>query len=370
MTKFVSDEEQRKELVAQLKKELDNRRDVVLKKASKLLGRDITVSSLHGKIGGKNNTFTDCVNDTFVNFQDFYAAWLNEFNDRCEKNNVKIGEGGSLSDLLTLFSDEDILEYTELFLERNFIDNYRARVRNKPTESLWKIWFGDQIVYGLFIAPALCSDGTIRTDKSEIRRASYNYWTIGHLMHTGLYDQENDMFYTFSNVDEFSKMYEGVLKRLSKSQYEKEIYTRYVQYLRRSADVLSEPFLIPEFRYEGLAKKCRYRVDFTVLNPYTFHFFGFELSPASSHMSVSRIKDKKQAEVNNELKSAWEKEMHKRNDYLKEYGLSLITFTDSDLKDMDGCFEQIKAVLEERMDGENNIQVEENRLRRLIKKAG
>ena len=369
MTKFVSDEEQRKELVAQLKKELDNRRDVVLKKASKLLGRDITVSSLHGKIGGKNNTFTDCVNDTFVNFQDFYAAWLNEFNDRCEKNNVKIGEGGSLSDLLTLFSDEDILEYTELFLERNFIDNYRARVRNKPTESLWKIWFGDQIVYGLFIAPALCSDGTIRIDKSEIRRASYNYWTVGHLMHTGFYDHENDKFYTFSNVEEFLKMYEGVLKRLSKSQYEKEIYTRYVQYLRRSADVLSEPFLIPEFRYEGLAKKCRYRVDFTVLNPYTFHFVGFELSPASSHMSVSGIKDKKQAEVNDELKTAWEKEMHKRNDYLKEYGLSLITFTDSDLKDMDGCFEQIKAVLEERMDGENNIQVEENRLRTIIKKA-
>lgn len=74
MTKFVSDEEPRKKLVAQFKKELDNRRDVVLKKASKLLGRDIIVSSLHGKIGGKNNTFTDCVNDTYVNFQDFYAS--------------------------------------------------------------------------------------------------------------------------------------------------------------------------------------------------------------------------------------------------------------------------------------------------------
>ena len=370
MTKFVlSDEEQRKELVALLKKELDSRRDAVLEKASKLLGREITVSSLHGKIGGKNNTFTDCVNDTFVNFQDFYAAWLNEFNDRCEKNDVKIGEGGSLSDLLTLFSDKDILEYTELFLERNFIDNYRARVRNKPTESLWKIWFGDQIVYGLFIAPASCSDGTIRTDKSEIRRAGYNYWTIGHVIHTGLYDYENGKFYTFSNVDEFLKMYEGVLKRLSKSHYEKEIYTRYVQYLQHSVDALSEPFLIPEFRYEGLAKKCKYRVDFTVLNPYTFHFVGFELSPASSHMSVSKIKEKKQFEINEELKAAWENEMHKRNDYLKEYGLSLITFTDSDLQDIDNCFEQIKTVLEERVEVKNSIQVEENRLQSLINKG-
>ena len=189
------------------------------------------------------------------------------------------------------------------------------------------------------------------------------------MIHTGLYDYENGKFYTFSDVEEFLKMYEGVLKRLSKSYYEKEIYTRYVQYLQHSVDVLSEPFLMPEFRYEGLAKKCKYRVDFTVLNPYTFHFVGFELSPASSHMSVSKIKEKKQFEVNEELKAAWEKEMHKRNDYLKEYGLSLITFTDSDLQDIDNCFEQIKTVLEERVEVKNSIQVEENRLQSLINKG-
>ena len=51
------------------------------------------------------------------------------------------------------------------------------------------------------------------------------------------------------------------------------------------------------------------------------------------------------------------------------YGLLIITFTDSNLKDMDGCFEQIKMILEERMTGENNIQAEENKLRTIIKKA-
>lgn len=370
MSKVVlSDEEQRLELINQLTEDLDSRRDNVLEKASGLLGHDVSVYSLHGKIGGKNNIFTDCVNDRFVNFQDFYAAWLNDFINRCEIYNVKIGEGGSLSDLLTLFTDEDIREYTELFLERNFIKNYRARVRNKPTESLWKIWFGDQIIYGLFIAPAVCNDGSIRTDKSEIRRASYNYWTVGHVMSTGLYDPENDGFYTFFDVEEFLKFYEGVFKRLSKSQYEKDIYTRYIQYLKQSSDIMSEPFLIPEFRYEGLERKCKYRVDFTVLNPYSFHFVGFELSPASSHMSVSGIKSKKQYEVNEELKTAWEKEMHKRNDYLLEYGLSLMTFTDNDLSNIDNCFQQMKNVIEEREANEISIQVEENRLLELINQA-
>lgn len=363
---LLTDEEQRKELIAQLDEELASRREYVLARASELLGFSVSVSSLHGKIGGKNNTFTDCVNDTFINFQEFYSAWLKEFNNRCERENVKLFEGGSLSDLLTLFSDKDIREYTELFLERNFIKNYLARVRNKPEESLWKIWFGNEVVFGLFIAPAFCPDGSIRIDRSEIRRTGYNYWTVGHVMNTGLYDPENEDFYNFADVNEFLKFYEQILKRLSKSPYEKEVYTRYVDYLLHSKDILSEPFLIPEFRYEGLEKKCRYRVDFTVLNPYTFKFVGFELSPSSSHMSVSGIKDKKQVEVNEELTKKWEKEMHKRNEYLERYGVTLVTFTDSDLQDIDKCFSVICKMLSERIEQANDIKKEESRLERLI----
>ena len=366
---LLTDEEERRELVAQLDEELAAKREDVLKRASELLGSDVTVFSLHGKIGGKNNTYTNCVNDTFVNFQDFFSAWLNEFNNRCERDNVKLHEGGSLSDLLTLFSDKNIREYTELFLERNFIKNYLARVRNKPMESLWKIWFGNDIVYGLFIAPTTCPDGSIRIDKSEIRRASYNYWTIGHIMYTGLYDPEDDTFYRFSNTDDFLDLYQRILRRLSKSPYEKEVYSQYINYLCNSEDILSEPFLIPEFRYEGLERKCKYRVDFTVLNPYTFKFVGFELSPASTHMSVSGINDKKQFEVNEELKAKWEKEMHKRNEYLERYGVTLVTFTDGDLQDMDKCFAAIRSVLSERTEQANNIKREENRLERLIVKG-
>ncbi len=363
---LLSDEEQRNELIAQLSEDLNERREHVLERASDLLGRNITVSSLHGKIGGKNNDFTNCVEDKFINFQEFYSAWLNEFNDRCERNEVKLYEGGSLSDLLTLFSDKDIREYTELFLERNFIKNYRARVRNKPEESLWKIWFGNELVHGLFIAPANTPDGGVRIDKSEIRRASYNYWTVGHVMSTGLYDPENEEFYNFSDINELLNYYVSIIKRLSKSPYEKEICIRYVKYLSQSADIMSEPFLIPEFRYEGLEKKCKYRVDFTVLNPYTFKFIGFELSPSSSHMSVSGIKGKKQTVVNEELKEKWEKEMHKRNEYLQRYGVTLVTFTDSDLQDIDNCFSIMESVLGERAELTNDIKREESRLERLI----
>lgn len=52
---LLTDEEQRREMISLLTEDLENRRDVVLEKASRLLHRDVTVCSQHGKIGGKNN---------------------------------------------------------------------------------------------------------------------------------------------------------------------------------------------------------------------------------------------------------------------------------------------------------------------------
>jgi hypothetical protein len=75
---------------------------------------------------------------------------------------------------------------------------------------------------------------------------------------------------------------------------------------------------------------------------------GFELSPHSTHMSVSKIKDKKQVEVNAELSKKWNKEMTKRNEYFSQFGITTVTFTDDDLTDMKKCFETMKGVLAKR----------------------
>jgi len=366
MSLFSVFEDQRIHRIGHIDDALKALRPQVLTRASELLMRDVTVCSLHGKIGGKNNDYADCVNNRFSNFQDFYSAWLREFNNRCEERKAKPGIGDSLSELLSLFSDKDIRDYTKLFLERNFLKNYVARVRNKPEEPLREIWFGSELVFGLFIAPKLKEDGSIRVDKSEIRRVDYDYWTIGHILSTGLYDPDNNEFVTFKNSEAFILFYKSVLKRLSRSQHEIEIYSRYIDYLCSSEDILSEPFLIPEFRYEGKDRKCKYRVDFTVLNPYSFDFVGFELSPASSHMSVKGAKDKLQYKINEELRVSWEKEMHKRNDYLKRYGIVLITFTDSDLENPDACFQKIKSFLTKKNTMTRDVLNEEMRLNKLI----
>ena len=174
------------------------------------------------------------------------------------------------------------------------------------------------------------------------------YWTVGHVISTGLIDPENNEQYEFITVNDLLVFYKNILKRISNSLYEKQIFDLYVEYLKESEDPLSEPFLIPEFRYSGLEVEHEHRLDFTVLNSHTMEMIGFEFSPHSTHMSVKAIIGKKQKELNSELSTKWNKEMSKRNKYFSSYGITTITFTDSYLLDVPNCFVQMKKFLSNR----------------------
>ena len=138
-------------------------------------------------------------------------------------------------------------------------------------------------------------------DVSEVRRKKFDYWTIGHVMETGFVDPENDEIVKFSTLTEFCQFYKSILKRVSNSLYEKQFFDSYTNYLLESEDYLLEPFMIPELRYLGLEKKHLYRLDFTILNPHTMDFVGIELSPTSTHMVITKAKDKTQKKINEEL---------------------------------------------------------------------
>ena len=135
-----------------------------------------------------------------------------------------------------------------------------------------------------------------------------------------------------------------------------------MDYLKESDDVTAEPFLIPELRYAGRDREHKYRLDFAICNPYTFEFIGFELSPASTHMAIAKMKDKTQTKVNEELSQKWEKECDKRNEYFNQYGITTITFADSDLQDMDACFEKMKYYLQKRVYTPQPLQTSINKI--------
>ncbi|WP_422767523.1 hypothetical protein ACOX9X_07110 [Photobacterium leiognathi subsp. mandapamensis] len=174
-------------------------------------------------------------------------------------------------------------------------------------------------------------------------------------MKTGLIDPESNEPVKFKKPDDFIQFYRSVLKRVSNSQYEKAIAERYIDYLKKSDTPYEEPFLIPELRYAGKEVKHKYRLDYTILNPYTMELVGFEISPASSHMAIPKLKDVKKVEMNRDLSQKWTKEMEKRNDYFSKFGITTITFTDEELKDIDACFDVISKYLSARGVAKNTL---------------
>jgi hypothetical protein len=339
---------------------LHNILPVVKSNVQSITKEDFSLLSFHAQMGSRNNLYIDGVRTKFMDSEDFIAQWLCGLvkNVGRQINEGTFGKGqykGADYYLIQYLKNLSIREYIFTFLARNFYRNFKERVRNKPDENLWSLWFGNgNLVWGLVIEPVL-RNGCWTNDKSEMRRASYNYWTIGHIISTGFIDPTSDSPIKFTNPKDFLAFYKSVIVRTSNSQYEKEIADKYIEYLKNSDSLNQEPFLIPEFRYAGREVKHVYRLDYTILNPYTMKMTGFEISPASTHISLERIKDKTQKSLNIELSQQWSKEMNKRNSYFSKYGISTVTFTDTDLDDVKQCFQTIEIFLRERTDTPNTL---------------
>ncbi|TDP60653.1 topoisomerase II [Roseateles toxinivorans] len=312
--------------------------------------------SFHAHIGMYNNTFVDSVRTRFGGPEEFIAKWVHGLHASLDalRANGKTSYQGRLYGaevVLRCLQDDVLRKYTLTFLERNFYRNYIERTRHKPDDALWSVWFGaGNLSWGLVIAPAL-RNNEWTNDKSQMRRERYTYWTIEHVLAAGLIDPDSPNPMRFDSLPQFVTFYRSVLKRVSVSPYEQAISDRYLDYLSSSRTPLAEPLLIPEFRYAGKEKKHEFRLDFTVLNGHTLDLTGFEISPASTHVSVKKAGEKTQTQLNAELREAWEHEMKKRNDYFQKFGVSVVTFTDSHLTDIDACFDVIRERLMARSTG-------------------
>lgn len=335
--------------LAQLDAELAMLRDEALSIASSILSRDVSLSSFHGIIGSKNRDFGNIEQREFASVAEFQAEWAEKMAAFYEPYKDKWAKDSDLPSIIRLYKNEKIRQYILLFQERNYYRKYEQRVRKKPSEQLYELWFGDKIVFGLYVALSYSEDGTFKFKPSDVRKVSYNYWTIGNILGVGGFvNGETGMLYPITSIEDLLVFYEHIIYCSSSSIYEKAIYTRYIDYLKTSHNVLEEPFLIPELHYEGRGIRCKYRLDFAICNPYTFEFVGFELSPSSTHVAVSHTRDKTQQQINAEFAMNWEKECEKRNSYFRQFGITTITFTDTHLKDMDACFEQVRSYLQRR----------------------
>lgn len=136
--------------------------------------KDFSLPSFHAQMGSRNNLYIDSIRTKFIDPEDFIAQWLCGLMKNVERevNEGTFGKGlFKRADyyLVQYLKDFLIREYIFIFLTRNFYRNFKERVRNKPDENLWSIWFGNgNLVWGLVIEPVL-RDGFWTNDKSEIR---------------------------------------------------------------------------------------------------------------------------------------------------------------------------------------------------------
>jgi hypothetical protein len=334
----------------ELSEEINSMLGDVLRAYERILDKrsgSVSVHSLNGTFGGKNNDYTDAVRMQFSSPNDFLAQWFSGLLERVAEDRAK-GYERAATRIARVLKDKLILSYVIKLLTRNFYRNLIARTRKKPNEPLWQLWFGgNKMIWGLFIAPTI-RDGEWTNDKSEIRRVAFDYWTIGHVLETGFIDPETRKILEFSSIDNLKQFYLSVLRRCSLSMHEKGIVDMYIKYLHESQSPNSEPFLIPELRYAGLYSKHEHRLDFAILNSHVMRFVGIELSPSSTHMSVEKVREKTQKAINQELAERWEDEVQKRNKYFTNLGITTITFADNDLLDIKRCFDRMVPFLKER----------------------
>ncbi len=298
--------------------------------------------SLNAIIGHKTDFFIDLKNEIINSPEHYVLLWMEGFQKHLSRSG-----GGVYRNLFdTVKASPEMQAYLDLFLRRSYLKHYEELYKRRPHVDEAEIWIGENDAdYGLLVTPRF-ADGDWENDQSEIRHFKPRYWSIGHVLKTGLVVPGNEDIMEFAAVEDYLKFFQYVLVRGTKSSHQKKIAALYCDFVRTSAAPLDVPLLIPEFRYEGKLAKHKYRLDFSVIDPDTMDKVGFELSPWSSHGELTGTKEKSQKQINLEAKANFEKEMKKHKSFYKKHGVYALIYTDMDLAQPQIIFEDIKARLE------------------------
>lgn len=301
--------------------------------------------SLNGIYGGKFADFIDIKNEVIQSQQHFIALYLEGFVREAESSRP---DRANPRNLETLRRSPKLQEYLFIFLQRVYLRNIDALAKKRPRIENAVIWIGQKHAeYGLLVTPRFNTHThQWENDKSEIRHFEPLYWSIGHVLQTGLVVPGRTDRISFATIDEYLNFFVNVLVRNSGSKYEYELANMYRNYVCSTPEPTRVPLLIPEFRYEGITGAHRYRLDFVVIDPHELSKIAFELSPWSSHGYLSKIKGLTQVKINAMAQDNFEKEMRKHKDFFRKHGIFTLIYTDSDLADLYRVFSDIKCYLE------------------------
>lgn len=298
-------------------------------------------SSLNAVIGGKAAEFIDLHHEQMLSAEAYVSLYMRGF----KRAMAKWGASTHVENFERLKRSATARKYFMLFLKRSYLKHFDEYSRKRPQLEESSIWIGqNKAHYGLFVTP-VWRRGEWENDRSEIRHFPKRYWTIGHVLQSGLIVDGDDDPILFTDVDAYLTFFKNTLVRASGSPYEKEVAKLYVDFVRSAPEPEHVPLLIPEFRYGGKDAKHGYRLDFTIINPFTMEKVGFELSPWSTHGQLSGLKGLTQAKINEMAKDNFEKEMTKHRGFFNRHGVFALIYTDKQLADVPALFAEMQKYL-------------------------
>lgn len=328
----------RNKAITKMKEDLRSLLDIVLLEVNK-----DSEASLNAFIGHQAGAFLDLKNEVIRSPEEYVGKWLDGLSRQLED-----GVQGSVLKIHNYLKDPknvNFRKYCEIFLRRSFLNHYDELSKVRPREDEAHFWFGlNDAQHGIFVTPRFNKAiNDWENDKSEIRAFSNIYWSIGHVVETGLCLQGENRRYPFADINAYLTFFYDKV-RLTKSKYQLEIANRYIKFVQDSSTPEKIPLLIPELRFNNEKRDHEHRLDFLVINPYTMDKIGFELSPWSTHGKL-KGKDKTLKDLNKEALDNFEKEIKKMKAYYNKFNIYTIVFTDNDLKDLNRVFDEIKKYL-------------------------
>lgn len=306
--------------------------------------------SLHGIYGGKFADYIDIKNEVIHSPEHFIALYLEGFRRKAEPSGADASHPHNFE---RLQKSKKLQEYLFVFLKRTYIRNLEALSKKRPSVDEAALWIGQNNAdYGLLVTPRFNTiKGQWENDKSEIRHFSPLYWSIGHVLETGLVIPGKKEKINFVSPQGYLDFFLNVIVRNSGSKYEYEIASIYREFVLSTPEPNRVPLLIPEFRYEGVSAAHKYRLDFTIVDPFELTKIGFELSPWSTHGYLSKVKGLTQIEINKMAKDNFEREMKKHKNFFRKHGIFVLIYTDSDLANIPKIFDDMIRYLEPKSRG-------------------
>lgn len=302
-------------------------------------------ASLNATIGGWAKAFIDLHHDVFQSSEQYAQAYMAGLKAGMTSGgtNARIYRRNFERFRASLAAQR----YFRLFLHRSYLNHFDELSRKRPHLDQAEVWIGQNNAdYGLLVSPRWNEETrSWENDRSEIRHFGPLYWTVGHVLKTGLVTPSDPDPIRFASVQDYLTFFKNVLVRASGSFHERAIAQRYVDHVASTNDPMNVPLLIPEFRYAGRAVKHLYRLDFCIFDPLTMDRVGYELSPWSSHGHLSKLGGLTGAQINAMAQDNFEREMEKHKAFFRTHGVFALIYTDRDLADIDAVFADMKARL-------------------------